>query len=144
MSVDEYHRRTVITRLSVSGDDESRLRETVDEWKHGCQLAVDKAWNQCQTPTAVQQLAYEEIREQTTLGSQHAILACHQAAENIKSCISRRQSGKKASKPTYTAPTVTYDSRTLTVFDDQGQVSVNYPCLLTHRFRGSFLEAGAS
>ena len=124
MSVDEFHRRTVITRLSVAADDESLLRETVDEWKCGCQLAVDKAWNTCQSPTAVQQLAYDDIREQTTLGSQHAILACHQTAENIKSCISRRQNGKKASKPTYTTPTVTYDSRTLTVFPYREQVSL--------------------
>ena len=124
MSVDEYHRRTVITRLSVGAADESLLRETVEEWKRGCQLAVDKAWNQCQAPTAVQQLAYDDIREQTTLGSQHAILASHQAAENIKSCISRRQNGKKASKPTYSTPTVTYDSRTLTLFPDREQVSL--------------------
>lgn len=124
MSVDEYHRRTVITRLSVAADDKSLLRETVDEWKRGCQLAVDKAWNQCQAPTAVQQLAYDDIREQTTLSSQHAILASHQAAENIKSCVSRRQNGKKASKPTYSTPTATYDSRTLTIFPDREQVSL--------------------
>jgi len=124
VSVDEHHHRTVITRLSVAADDESLLRETVDEWKRGCQLAVDNAWNLCQSPTAVQQLAYDDIREQTTLGSQHAILACHQAAENIKSCVSHRQNDKKASKPTYSTPTVTYDSRTLTIFPGREQVSL--------------------
>lgn len=64
------------------------------------------------------------MRENTRLGGQHAILACHQAAENIKSCISRRQDGKKASKPTYTSPTVTYDSRTMTIFPEKEQVSL--------------------
>jgi len=124
VSDDNYHRRTAITRLDVSPTDESLLRDTVEEWKQGCQIAVDKAWKRCHSKSDIQQLAYDDVREHTSLGSQHAILACHQAAENIKSCISRRQDGKKASKPTYTSPTVTYDSRTMTVFADKEQVSL--------------------
>jgi IS605 OrfB family transposase len=124
VSDDDYHRRTAITRLAVSPTDESLLRDTIEEWKQGCQIAVDKAWERCHSKSDVQDLAYDDVRETTSLGSQHAILACHQAAENIKSCISRRQDGKKASKPTYTSPTVTYDSRTMTVFPDNEQVSL--------------------
>lgn len=99
MSGNEYHRRTAITRLSVSSPDKSILRETIEEWEQGCRIAVDKAWERCHSKSDVQQLAYDDVREHTRLGSHHAILACHQAAENIKSCISRRQDGKKASKP---------------------------------------------
>ena len=124
MSEDDYHRRTAITRLAISPTDESLLRDTIEEWKQGCQIAVDKAWERCHSKSDVQQLAYDDVRENTSLGSQHAILACHQAAENIKSCISRRQDGKKASKPTYTSPTVTYDSRTMTIFPENEQVSL--------------------
>lgn len=124
MSGDEYHRRTAITRLAVSPTDEALLRETVEEWKQGCQVAVDKAWGRCHTKSDVQQLAYDDVRASTGLGSQHAILACHQAAENITSCISRRQDGKKVSKPTYTSPTVKYDSRSMTVFPETDQVSL--------------------
>lgn len=87
-------------------------------------MAVDKSWGQCRSRSDIQQLAYDDIREQTSLGSQHTILACHRAAENIKSCFSRRQEGKKASKPTYTSPTVTYDSRTMTIFPEEEQVSL--------------------
>jgi IS605 OrfB family transposase len=110
--------------LDVSPTDESLLRDTIEGWKQGCQIAVDKAWERCHSKSDVQNIAYDDVREQTSLGSQHAILACHQAAENIKSCISRRQDGKKASKPTYTSPTVTYDSRTMTVFPEKEQVSL--------------------
>jgi len=124
VSGDDYHRRTAITRLAVSSTDEPLLRDTVEEWKQGCQIAVDKAWERCHSKSDVQQLAYDDVQENTALGSQHAILACHQAAENIKSCISRRQDGKKASKPTYTSPTVTYDSRTMTIFPEKKQVSL--------------------
>ena len=124
MAVEEHHRRTAITRLSVSPDDEPLLRKTVDEWKRGCQIAADKAWERCHSKAGVQQLAYDEIRKRTDLGSQHAILACYQAAENIRSCVSRRNDGKQASKPTYRSPTITYDSRTMTVFPEQEQVSL--------------------
>ena len=124
MAVDEYQRRTAITRLSVSPDEESLLRETVDEWQRGCQIAADKAWERCYSKADVQQVAYDEIRNRTELGSQHAILACYQAAENIRSCVSRRKNGKQASKPNYTSPTVTYDNRTLSIFPEQGKVSL--------------------
>jgi IS605 OrfB family transposase len=124
VSDNDYHRRTAITRLAVSPTDESLLRDTIEEWKQGCQIAVDKAWERCHSKSDIQDLAYDDVRETTSLGSQHAILACHQAAENIKSCISRRQDGKKASKPTYTSPTVTYDSRTMTIFPEKEQVSL--------------------
>jgi len=124
VSGDEYCHRTAITRLSVSPHDESLLRETVDEWKRGCQIASDKAWECCHSKADVQQLAYDDVREETTLGSQHAILACHQVSDNIKSCISRRREGRKAGKPTYTSPTISYDSRTMTVFPEQEAVSL--------------------
>jgi IS605 OrfB family transposase len=124
VSDNEYHRRTAITRLDVSSTDERRLRNTVEEWKQGCQVAVDKAWERCHSKSDVQQIAYDDVREKTALSSQHAILACHQAAENIRSCLSRRQDGKGASKPTYTSPTVTYDRRTMTLFPEKGQVSL--------------------
>jgi len=58
------------------------------------------------------------VREDTDLGSQHAILATHQAAQAITGCIERRSKGEKVSKPTFTAPTVKYDTRTMTLFDD--------------------------
>jgi putative transposase len=124
VSDDEYHRRTAITRLAVSPSDEKLLRDTIKQWKQGCQIAVNKAWERCHSKSDIQQLAYDDVREATSLSSQHAILACHQAAENIKSCISRRQDGKKASKPTYTSPTITYDSRTMTLFPEKEEVTL--------------------
>jgi putative transposase len=71
VSADDYHRRTAITRLTVSSTDESLLRDTIEEWKQGCQIAVDKAWERCHSKSDVQQLAYDNVRGQTDLGSQH-------------------------------------------------------------------------
>jgi len=116
---DDYVRRTAITRLSVDGEQRELLEETISEWKRGCQLATDMAWGKCNAKSDVQPLAYDDVREQTDLGSQHAILATHQAAQAITGCIERLAKGKKVSKPTFTAPTVKYDTRTMTLFDDE-------------------------
>ena len=114
----DYVRRTAITRLSVDGEQRELIEETISEWKRGCQLATDMAWEKCNAKSDVQPLAYDTVREETDLGSQHAILATHQAAQAITGCIERRSNGKTVSKPTFTAPTVTYDTRTMTLFDD--------------------------
>jgi len=115
---DDYVRRTAITRLSVDSKQRELLEDTITEWKRGCQIATDLAWGRCNTKSDVQPLAYDTVREDTDLGSQHTILATHQAAQAITGCIERRSKGKKVSKPIFTAPTVTYDTRTMTVFDD--------------------------
>ncbi|WP_137286568.1 RNA-guided endonuclease InsQ/TnpB family protein [Halorussus salinisoli] len=114
MADTEYCRRTAVTGLSVSPTDATRLRELVEEWKRGCQLAVNEAWGVCHTRSEVQQLAYDRLREETTLGSQHAVLATHRAAEAIK-----RASQRNGEKPEFTSPTVAFDTRTMTVFDDR-------------------------
>ncbi|UTF54892.1 RNA-guided endonuclease InsQ/TnpB family protein [Natronosalvus rutilus] len=115
---DDYVRRTAITRLEVTDEQRDLLEETVSEWKRGCQIATDMAWGKCNAKSDVQPLAYDTVREHTDLGSQHAVLATHQAAQAITGCLERRSKGKKVSKPTFTAPTVTYDTRTMTMFDD--------------------------
>nr|WP_282594660.1 transposase [Halomarina salina] len=76
------------------------------------------AWGKCNTKSDVQPLAYDTVREHTDLGSQHTILATHQAAQAITGCLDRRSNGKKVSRPTFTASTVKYDTRTMTLFDD--------------------------
>ncbi|RLM83858.1 transposase [Halobellus sp. Atlit-38R] len=115
---DDYVRRTAITRLEVTDEQRALLEETISEWKRGCQLATDMAWNVCNAKSDVQPLAYDDVREHTDLGSQHAILATHLAAQAITGCLERRSEGKTVSKPTFTAPTVKYDTRTMTLFDD--------------------------
>jgi putative transposase len=116
---DDYVYRTAITRLDVSDEQRALLEETISEWKRGCQIATDLAWNCCRAKSDVQSLAYDTLREETDLGSQHAILATHHAAQAITGCVERRSRGEKTSKPRFTAPTVKYDSRTLTLFDDE-------------------------
>ncbi|AXG07807.1 transposase [Haloplanus rubicundus] len=115
---DDYVLRTAITRLEVTDEQRDLLEDTISEWKHGCQIATDMAWGKYNAKSDVQPLAYDDVREHTDLGSQHAVLATHQAAQAITGCIERRSKGKTISKPTFTAPTVKYDTRTMTLFND--------------------------
>lgn len=116
---DEYIRRTAITRLAVDEQQHRTLERTVTAWKRGCQLAVDHGWPGCTSKRQLQSHAYDAIREETDLRSQHAILATHQAVEAISACETRAENGRAVSKPEFSAPTVRYDSRTMTVFDDE-------------------------
>lgn len=113
-----YVHRTAITRLDVSDGQKDLLEVTIDDYRRGCQLAADMAWPDTKAKREVQQLTYDAVRQQTELASQHAILATRQAAEAITGCHVHERQGRRTSKPTFTAPTVTYDSRTMTLFED--------------------------
>ena len=92
---DDYVRRTAITRLEVTDEQRDLLEETISEWKRGYQLATDMAWGKYNAKSDVQPLAYNDVREHTDLGSQHAVLATHQAAQAITGCLERRSKGKR-------------------------------------------------
>ena len=120
---EDYCRRTAVTRLSLSESQRAQLEKTIDAWRQGCQIAVEAAWPDCPSKRELQSATYDSIRDQTDLGSQHAILATHKAVEAVKSAQTRQSNGRTASKPSFTAPTIPYDSRTMTIFDD-GAVSL--------------------
>ncbi|SDG38786.1 hypothetical protein SAMN05216218_1308 [Halorientalis regularis] len=63
--------------------------------------------------------------EETRLGSQHAILATHQAAAALSGVeeIEALSENYKTSRPEFTANTIKYDTQTMTLFDD-GTVSL--------------------
>lgn len=116
----EYLRRTAITRLSVSPVQADLLEDTIDEWRRGATIAAVIGWEQEETrQRKLQSLAYDEVRDRTTLGSQHTILACFQAAQALSTVAEQKQRGRAYSKPTFTAPTVKYDSNSMTLFDDE-------------------------
>ena len=121
----EYYRRTAITRLDgLSTQDRELLRNTVSEWLDGCNSASSLAWGTEHTQAGVREIAKDTVQEQTELGSQHSILACHEVASSIQACIERRNNGRRVKQPHFTSKSLTYDRRTLTVFPDKEQVSL--------------------
>jgi hypothetical protein len=121
----EYYRRTAITRLDgLSHQDHELLQSTVQEWLDGCNIASNLAWGNEHTQKGVRDIAKDTVQEDTELNSQHSILACHEVASSIQSCIERRENNKKATQPHFTSKCITYDRRTLTVFAEKEQVSL--------------------
>lgn len=121
---DDLMRRTAIAPATFrSVDDEALVRETIYEYNDGCQIPADALWpargnDSDFSNNNVQQKTYDTVRDETELGSQHAILATHQAAQALRGVRERRNNGKKVSKPEFAANTIRYDSRTMTLFDD--------------------------
>lgn len=118
----EVEHRTAITRLVVPQEDRALLERTISEWKRACNLAVEQTWGTGVTDSqTVQSMTYDALREETSLKSQHVVLATRQAAEAMRSTV--EQCGTDANSPTFTAPTVRYDSRTMTLFEN-GSISL--------------------
>lgn len=114
----DYEYRTAVTRLRVDESNRRLLERTIDEWRRACDIAVDVAWPDITDPHALQSRAYEPIRKQTELGSQHSILAIRQAESALRSCLEQREERVGPTQPEFTAPTVTYDLRSMTLFED--------------------------
>jgi len=123
---DDYLRRTAITRPILTTEQQQLLDATIQEWQHACNISSRIGWKTGETrKTYLQNLSYDEILEETRLGSQHAILAAHQAAAALSGIdeLEALDEDYKTSRPEFTADTVKYDTRTMTLFDD-GTVSL--------------------
>ena len=71
--------------------------------------------------TRLQSLVYKQIREDTGLHSDLCIGAVNLASESLRSAVERMKAGKRAGKPTFTAPTTTYNTNAVSYFtDDDG------------------------
>jgi IS605 OrfB family transposase len=121
--VADYEYRTAVKRLRASEEARALLERTLSDWHEACRLATECAWPHTTDARTIQSMAYDAIREQTDLGSQHAILVTKQVASALKTCVDRREKGLPTSKPRFRAPTLTYDARCLSLFDD-GTVSL--------------------
>ena len=119
----DYEYRTAVTRVRVSEAECDLLERTLSAWHEACAIATERAWAHTTEARTVQSMAYDDIRDQTALGSQHAILATKQVAAALKTCADRREKGLPTSKPRFRAPTLMYDARCLSLFDD-GTVSL--------------------
>jgi len=123
---DDYLRRTAVTRPILTDEQQQLLDATIREWKTACNLSSRIGWRTGETrKTQLQSLAYDDVLAETRLGSQHAILATHQAAAALSGIeeIENLDEEYDTSRPEFTSKTIKYDTRTMTLFDD-GSVSL--------------------
>ena len=119
---EEYLRRTAITRPKLTPEQERLLDETLADWKRACNIASRVGWAADETRRRrLQELTYHGLGEETRLGSEHRILAAHQAAAALSGVKQTEALDEQyeTSCPTFTADTMKHDARTMTLFDDE-------------------------
>lgn len=98
-------RRTVLVKLAVDSDDAALLRSTVDEFLWAAQYVTDHAFQGeyvTTSKTTLHHEAYEVVRAETNLHSDHVQAARNKATDACKSVVKRWTQTKKASKPRFT------------------------------------------
>jgi len=129
-------RRTVRVKLDVGSADAALLHKTVDEFLWAANYVVDHAWQgeyKTTSRTTLQAETYETVRENTRLHANLVQNARNEAADAVKSVVARWKQGIHAGKPQFSAPTVVYDKRCATFYDEyaslatvEGRIEVDY------------------
>jgi len=119
-------RRTVPVKLNVTGDQADLLHETIDEFLWAANYVVEAAWDGEWAETrssALHEMTYDEVREQTRLHSNHVQSARNRAVDALKSVVAEWKNGEYASIPTFSSPFCEYNQRNVTFHDDHAVLS---------------------
>ncbi|WP_199723137.1 RNA-guided endonuclease TnpB family protein [Halobellus sp. Atlit-38R] len=129
-------RRTVPVKLDVDSDEAALLRETVDEFLWAANHVVDHAWQgdyKITSKAQLQEETYDNVREQTRLHANLVQNARNKAADAVQSAVARWKQGEYAGKPHLSKPTVVYDKRCATFYDEcvslatvDGRIEIEY------------------
>jgi len=129
-------RRTVPVKLDVDSGADALLRETVNEFLFAANYVVEHTWGDDWLTTSKAQLqdeTYDAVRGQTPLNAGLVQNARNKAADALTSVVARWSNGKHAGKPRFSKPTVWYDKRTATFYDEKvslattdGRVEADY------------------
>jgi putative transposase len=114
-------RRTVPVKLDVDSPDAALLRDTVDEFLWAANYVTHHAFDGeyvTTSKTTLHHETYDDMREGTSLHSNHVQAARNKAADACKSTVEKWKQAKKASMPHFTSPHVVYDHRTATFHDE--------------------------
>jgi putative transposase len=113
-------RRTAVVKLAVSDEQRDALHRTADQYLYCANRTSEYCWSntshaRCKTnKREVRDALYSELREETDLQAQLVQAAIRRAVEAVKSCVERWKNGQRVSRPTFTAETMDYDTRSAT------------------------------
>lgn len=121
---DVAFKRTARVKLAIPDDRRNDLKRTMLTFQRVARRFADRGWERDEDGyvitfrTRLQSLVYKQIREDTSLHSDLCIGAVNLAADSLRSAIERMKAGKNAGKPTFTAPTVEYNTNAVSYFTD--------------------------
>lgn len=124
-------RRTVRVALDTPADVAASLHATIDQYRVAADHVVDAAWPDDSAAdehvetrrTALHEQTYDAVREATDLPAQLVQSARNRAANALSGVIARWEDGQEAGKPSFTAPTIRYDTRSATIRGDHATLA---------------------
>jgi len=118
-------RRTAVVKLAVSDEQRDALHRTAEQYLYCANRTADYCWSgtsftQCRTnKREVRDALYSELREETELQAQLVQAAIRRAVEAVKGVVERWKKGQRVSRPTFTAKTMDYDTRSATFYRNE-------------------------
>ncbi|MBP2250360.1 IS605 OrfB family transposase [Halarchaeum solikamskense] len=115
-------RRTAVVKLAVSDEQRDALHRTAEQYLYCANRTAEYCWSdtsytECKTnKRQVRDTLYSELREKTALQAQLVQAAIRRAVEATKGVIERWKKGQRVSRPTFTAETMDYDTRSATFY----------------------------
>jgi predicted transposase len=115
-------RRTAVVKLAVSDAQRDALHRTAEQYLYCANRTADYCWSdtsytECKTnKRQVRDALYSELRDETDLQAQLVQAAIRRAVEGINGVVQRWKKGQRVSRPTFTAETMDYDTRSATFY----------------------------
>ena len=115
-------RRTAVVKLDVSGEQRDALHRTADQYLYCANRTAKFCWSEtsyteCKTNKRnVRDALYDDLRDETELHSQLVQAAIRRGVEAVTGVVERWKKGQRVSRPTFTAETMDYDTRSATFY----------------------------
>ena len=122
-------RRTAVVKLAVSDEQRDALHRTAGQYLYCANRTANFCWNdtsytECKTnKRQVRDALYSDLREETELQAQLVQAAIRRGVEAINGVVERWKKGQRVSRPTFTAETMDYDTRSATFYRNKTSLS---------------------
>ena len=122
-------RRTAVVKLAVSDEQRDALHRTAEQYLYCANRTAEYCWSdtaytECKTnKRQVRDTLYADLREETDLQAQLVQAAIRRAVEAVKSVVERWKNGRRVSRPTFTAETMDYDTRSATFYRNKASLA---------------------
>jgi len=122
-------RRTAVVKLDVSSEQRDALHRTADQYLYCANRTAEYCWSdtsytECKTNKRnVRDALYDDLRDETELHSQLVQAAIRRGVEAVKGVIERWKKGQRVSRPTFTAETMDYDTRSATFYRNKASLA---------------------
>ncbi|MFB6235982.1 MAG: RNA-guided endonuclease InsQ/TnpB family protein [Halopenitus sp.] len=122
-------RRTAVVKIAVSDEQRDALHRTAKQYLYCANRTADYCWSdtsftECKTnKRQVRDALYSDLREDRELQAQLVQAAIRRAVEAVKGVVERWKKGQRVSRPTFTAETMDYDTRSATFYRNNVSVA---------------------